>query len=241
MGDEMTVGPGQRGRQGAVELTGRLLCADPDEAAAVRRHLPEHVALTRAEPGCLRFEVEPTEDPLVWTVSELFVDRAAFDAHQARVRSSPWSEATSGIARDYVVETVGEDAVIPCFRPSAQWLEDWPFDVFTSVRVEASVTGPAADPAVESFLAPLTQVQDDSVADGVRVHCWGGFSAETAPRENGDGWVIILESSGEDGFSSLQGAADDLAETLRSTPGEVRLAWRELPATRSDGPERDDR
>lgn len=96
MGDEMTVGPGQRGRQGAVELTGRLLCADPDEAAAVRRHLPEHVALTRAEPGCLRFEVEPTEDPLVWTVSELFVDRAAFEAHQARIRSSPWRTSWPG-------------------------------------------------------------------------------------------------------------------------------------------------
>ena len=92
---------------------------------------------------------------------------------------------------------------------------------------------------MEDFLAPLRQVRDDSVADGVRVHYWVGFTAATAPREDGDGWVIVLESSGEDGFSSLQGAADDLAETLRSTPGDVRLAWRELPATRSDGAERD--
>ncbi|ATG54245.1 antibiotic biosynthesis monooxygenase [Brachybacterium ginsengisoli] len=91
---------------GAVALTGRLLCADLDEAAAVREHLPEHVALTLAEPGCLRFAVEPTEDPLVWTVSELFEDQLAFDAHQARVRSSRWFEATSAIARDYTVETL---------------------------------------------------------------------------------------------------------------------------------------
>lgn len=98
-----TDGPGREAREGSVELTGRLLCADPGEAAAVRRHLPEHVALTLAETGCLRFAVEATEDPLVWTVSELFVDRAAFEAHQARVRSSRWFEATSGIARDYVV------------------------------------------------------------------------------------------------------------------------------------------
>lgn len=109
MGGISTEGPRDEGRTGAVELTGRLVCGDLDEAAAVRRHLPEHVALTRAEPGCLRFEVEPTEDPLVWTVSELFVDRAAFDTHQARVRSSPWSEATSGVARDYVVESVTPD------------------------------------------------------------------------------------------------------------------------------------
>ncbi|QIN28799.1 putative quinol monooxygenase [Brevibacterium luteolum] len=106
MDDVLTEDTRGEGRAGAVELTGRLLCADPDEAAAVRRHLPEHVALTRAEPGCLRFAVEPTEDPLIWTVSELFVDRAAFEEHQLRVRSSPWFEATSEIARDYVVETL---------------------------------------------------------------------------------------------------------------------------------------
>ena len=106
MEDAPTQGTGDEHRADAVELTGRPLCADLSEAAAVRRHLPEHVALTLAEPGCLRFAVEPTEDPLVWTVSELFVDRAAFDAHQARVRSSRWFDATSGIARDYVVETV---------------------------------------------------------------------------------------------------------------------------------------
>ena len=96
MGGISTEGPRDEGRTGAVELTGRLVCGDLDEAAAVRRHLPEHVALTRAEPGCLRFEVEPTEDPLVWTVSELFVDRAAFEAHQARIRSSPWRTSWPG-------------------------------------------------------------------------------------------------------------------------------------------------
>lgn len=123
---------------------------------------------------------------------------------------------------------------ISAFRPSGAWLEDRPFDVDMLVRVEAAVTGPAADHAVEELLSPLTQVLDDSAADGVRVHCWGGFTAETAPRADGDGWVMVLESSGEDGFSSLQGAADDLADALRTTPGDVRLAWRELPATRAD-------
>lgn len=95
---------------GAVALTGRLLCADLAEAAAVREHLPEHIALTLAEPGCLRFAVEPTQDPLVWTVAELFADQAAFDAHQARVRSSRWFEATSAISRDYTVETHAGDS-----------------------------------------------------------------------------------------------------------------------------------
>ena len=71
----------------------------------VRRHLPRHVELTRAEPGCLRFDVESSSDPLVWTVFEEFVDRAAFDAHQARVRSSEWGRETAGIERHYVIES----------------------------------------------------------------------------------------------------------------------------------------
>lgn len=86
-----------------LELTGRLLCADAAEAETVRRHLPRHIELTRAEPGCLRFEVEQSEDPLVWTVAERFADQAAFDAHQARVVSSDWGRATTAIQRDYVI------------------------------------------------------------------------------------------------------------------------------------------
>ncbi|MGO1560911.1 Arginase/agmatinase/formimionoglutamate hydrolase [Actinomycetales bacterium JB111] len=89
----------------AVELNGRLMCRDRDEAAIVLRHLPTHIRLSRAEAGCLRFDVEPTDDPLVWTVSERFVDREAFDAHQARVRASDWGQATSAIAREYAVTT----------------------------------------------------------------------------------------------------------------------------------------
>ena len=70
----------------------------------VRRHLSQHMELTRAEPGCLRFDVESSSDPLVWTVFEEFVDRAAFDVHQARVRSSEWGRETAGIERDYASE-----------------------------------------------------------------------------------------------------------------------------------------
>ncbi|MGO1173343.1 MAG: putative quinol monooxygenase [Actinomycetaceae bacterium] len=90
-----------------VTLTGRLVCADEAETAVVRRCLPRHVELTFAEEGCLRFEVEATDDPLVWEVREEFADQAAFDSHQARVRTSEWGRATSAITRDYVVEHVG--------------------------------------------------------------------------------------------------------------------------------------
>lgn len=84
-----------------VRLTGTLACADAEEAATVRAHLARHIALTRAEEGCLAFDVVPTADPLVWRVDEHFTDEAAFRRHQARVRESEWGRATAGIARRY--------------------------------------------------------------------------------------------------------------------------------------------
>ena len=134
-----------------------------------------------------------------------------------------------------------EASAIPSFRPSSQWYEDWPYGVDTSVQVEATVTGPAADRAVERFLEPLTYDPGADGAGGVRVHHWGGFTVESAPAADGDGWRIVLASAGEDGFDSVEGAAEDLVDAIRSTPGEARLAWRELPATRVTGPEPADR
>lgn len=87
----------------AIELTGRLICEDDEEVAIVSRYLPQHIEGTRAEAGCLRFEVVQTEDPLVWSVAERFADQTAFDAHQARVRASDWGCATAGIRRDFVI------------------------------------------------------------------------------------------------------------------------------------------
>ena len=130
---------------------------------------------------------------------------------------------------------------IPSFRPSSGWYEDWPFDVDTSVQVEASVTGPAAERAVEAFLAPLTHDPGADGAGGIRVHYRGGFTVESAPAADGDGWRIVLASAGKDGFDSVEGAAGDLVGVLRATPGEVRLAWHELPATRAEGAGPEDR
>ncbi|HHU39108.1 MAG TPA: antibiotic biosynthesis monooxygenase [Propionibacterium sp.] len=81
-----------------------MVCATPSEAEIVKRHLPRHVELTRAEPGCLHFEVWPVPGQLVWTVSERFVDGAAFGAHQRRVADSEWGRATQGIERRYTIE-----------------------------------------------------------------------------------------------------------------------------------------
>lgn len=86
-----------------VRLSGRLICATADEAATVRRCLPAHLALTRAEPGCMAFSVTETDDPMVWRVEERFVDRAAFEAHQSRTTGSDWAAQTRLIRRDYRV------------------------------------------------------------------------------------------------------------------------------------------
>ena len=86
-----------------VRLSGRLICASPDEAETVRRHLPEHLRLTLAEPGCRAFSARETGDPMVWQVDEHFADRPAFEAHQARTRASAWGRATAAIRRDYAV------------------------------------------------------------------------------------------------------------------------------------------
>ncbi len=81
-------------------LNGTLTATTAQDAAAVVAHLDAHVALTRAEPGCVSFEVTVV-DALVWRLSETFVDRAAFEAHKTRAAGSPWAAATVGLVRDF--------------------------------------------------------------------------------------------------------------------------------------------
>lgn len=91
-----------------IRLRGQLICMSEEEAAAVRLHLALHLTLTRAEPGCLTFDVAETDDPMVWEVMEAFRDRPSFDAHQSRTRDSAWFAATRGILRDFRLEEVGD-------------------------------------------------------------------------------------------------------------------------------------
>lgn len=86
-----------------VRLSGYLNCKNLTEAALVVEYLPEHIALTRAEAGCISFEVQPADSPLVWTVEERFADSDGFRAHQARAAASVWGSRTSAIERHYTV------------------------------------------------------------------------------------------------------------------------------------------
>ena len=92
-----------------VTLTGFLVCRSLEEADRVSHLLPEHIRLTRAEPGCLKFEVfRSHEDPLRFAVSETFRDRESFKAHQARTAETLWAKATRGIPRDYKITETGD-------------------------------------------------------------------------------------------------------------------------------------
>ncbi|WP_322972785.1 putative quinol monooxygenase [Arthrobacter polaris] len=79
------------------------LCQSDGEIAIIAEFLPRRIELTRADPGCISFEVKPTGDPRVWDVCECFQDAGSFELHQGRVASSEWGRATAGITRSYSV------------------------------------------------------------------------------------------------------------------------------------------
>jgi quinol monooxygenase YgiN len=88
---------------GKVHLSGYLE-VPAAHLDAVRAALPEHIALTRAEPGCLAFSVVQNESfPERFEVGETFADQAAFEQHQQRAQASAWAEVTKGLARHYSV------------------------------------------------------------------------------------------------------------------------------------------
>jgi quinol monooxygenase YgiN len=91
-----------------IRLRGQLVCVTEAEVVAVQTHLASHITLTRAEPGCMTFDIDPTDDPMVFEVMETFRTRDDFNTHQARTRTSDWFMATRGVLRDFRVEEVGD-------------------------------------------------------------------------------------------------------------------------------------
>ena len=84
-----------------IQLTGHI-DVPADRLADIAQALPTHIALTRAEAGCIRFDVSPCEtEQGRFLVRELFADQNSFDAHQVRVRASDWGKITDGIPRSY--------------------------------------------------------------------------------------------------------------------------------------------
>ena len=86
-----------------IRLTGTLICATLDDLVIVQTYLPDHIRLSRAEPGCLSFDVTQSGDPLVWHLDETYTDQAAFDAHQTRNRASIWWQMSQTLIRDFQI------------------------------------------------------------------------------------------------------------------------------------------
>ena len=80
-------------------LSGTITVADED-IGAVRAALPEHIRRTRAETGCMSFEVWEREHG-VFSVKETFADEEAFKAHQRRIVGTDWAKASARAVRHY--------------------------------------------------------------------------------------------------------------------------------------------
>ena len=86
-----------------IRLTGTLICATLDDLVIVQTYLPDHICLSRAEPGCLSFDVTQSGDPLVWKLDESYIDGPAFEVHQTRNRASIWWQKSQGLIRDFQI------------------------------------------------------------------------------------------------------------------------------------------
>lgn len=87
-----------------VILQGHIVVPAAD-IVAVLDELPNHIALTRAETGCLVFDVSRDKaDPLRFNVYEEFDSPASFQLHQQRVKTSAWGAITLQVQRHYTVQ-----------------------------------------------------------------------------------------------------------------------------------------
>jgi len=86
-----------------IHLSGHM-DVPPERIDAVLSAVTDHIVLTRAEAGCLSFEVTPSPDVQGrFLVAETFMNRAAFDHHQTRTKASPWARITEGLPREYKI------------------------------------------------------------------------------------------------------------------------------------------
>jgi len=86
-----------------VTVTGFIIV--PEEVlSAVKDALIKHRNLTHDEPGCLVFDVTQNErNPNRFDVYEEFVNKAAFESHQQRVKNSYWGKVSASVERHYEI------------------------------------------------------------------------------------------------------------------------------------------
>jgi len=71
---------------------------------SVECELTNHIQLTRAEDGCVIFEVtQDSDNKHRSNVYEEFVDKPSFESHQQRVGQSAWGKITVNVERHYQI------------------------------------------------------------------------------------------------------------------------------------------
>lgn len=115
------------------------------------------------------------------------------------------------------------------FTPSRRWLNRWPWDQSTIVRLEASLPGgKVAQQAAEAFITSLSYQSQDGVA------CKGGYCVKLLSEPTAETCRLEFYSSGEDGFSSLLFGVEDFEDFLAHRPGLSGLNWQELAPQKSN-------
>jgi len=73
-----------------------ILEVDPTQLEAAEAAILANAEASRAEPGCLRFEVSRhVEKSSVFVLAELYEDQAAVDAHGKTPHLAQWREAAA--------------------------------------------------------------------------------------------------------------------------------------------------
>ncbi|MGB0370557.1 MAG: putative quinol monooxygenase [Opitutales bacterium] len=73
----------------------------------IKLALDKHIELTRAEPGCILFEVTAhSEIRGRFNVKEEFESKEAFELHQERTQKSEWAEVSNNGLRHYTIHEV---------------------------------------------------------------------------------------------------------------------------------------
>lgn len=91
------------GKTGKLYLNGYFE-APADQLAAVEAGLQTHIDLTRAEAGCVSFDITPSPDiPGRFIVAEVFESEAAFEVHKARTAASDWAAISADCKREFSI------------------------------------------------------------------------------------------------------------------------------------------
>lgn len=89
-----------------IILSGHILIPIED-VIEVQDALPGHLELTRNEKGCIKFNVTQDKKQLnKYSVYEEFIDQAAFDSHQQRVKNSHWGKVSQNVERHYEISKI---------------------------------------------------------------------------------------------------------------------------------------